>query len=514
MRSKLSNSQAQCAMVSRVVFYNVCIRSRIHESKSKKKGLSRVMRANTDERQDKFRKALLSGNFTVSDGSAHTVDSIVNFDNKIMDSAAGNNAGQPYKAVRLPSAAASEETANLFKLESCEAVVYVGLTPPKADYFSFAPYMNERMVNPIVAKGDWVFAALGDPINNMGINTEAAKDAPFAAQTVIIFAADEDVFDRVKHSAIDAGYPAGMINQYIIPSKLLNMGTADQSDSLMILVRGANFANEAEREAYLNDDNYATIWHVQPKEMPVPNLFTTPSPKKRVWKNEEALVPGLAAGLERLKAAILANTGYITYKSFESARWFAESRDVLESESNRDSPLYHKYVAGEGSDTTYLRTTENGEAANFVLGESNMVIVYGVNHAATGLSTYSNFSIYGDWITSNDPSKYRMGCGDSIWNGVAGMTSHDFAGSAAQYIPNDPMAKYLYAVKVVRKNQADGNDKYTIVVPTPEGQATPSYGIALDKPVMIGYRSYLNPHTKIGPDYGDIIHERALWFAL
>lgn len=471
------------------------------------------MQNDPDTRQEKFRAALASDNFAVCDGCAHPVDSIINFDNGIMDSAAGNNAGQPYKAIQLPIKETSAETVNLFKLESCEAVVYVGLTPPQADYFSFAPYMNERKVNPLVAKGDWVFAALGDPINNMGIVVEGGG-SPFAKQTVIIFAADKGVFERVKRAAIEAEYPEAMINQCVIPSKLLNMGTADESDSLMILVRGANFADETDREAYLSNDTYATIWHVKPNENPTPHLFATPPLKVRKWNEEKRLMPGLKAGLKRLETAILTKTNRMGYKSFRSARWFAESRDVLESEHGYQSSLFHKFVAGEGSDTTYLRTTANGEPANFILGENNMVIVYGVNHAATGLSTYSNFSVYGDWITTNDPSEYIMGCGDHIWNGVAGMTSHEFAGSAAAYIPGDPMVDYLYAIKVVRKKMPGDNDNYTIVVPTPEGLETPSYGIELDKPMMIGYRSYLNPHTGIGPDYDDIIPERALWFEI
>ena len=114
------------------------------------------------------------------------------------------------------------------------------------------------------------------------------------------------------------------------------------------------------------------------------------------------------------------------------------------------------YVAGESSDTTYLRSAEDGAATNFVLGDDDMVVVYGVNHAAVGIATYSSFGVYGEWMLSHCPPQlpgepvFVYGAGNPIWNGVVGMTNHEFTGSAEQYIPGDPMARYLYAVRVVR----------------------------------------------------------------
>jgi len=35
---------------------------------------------------------------------------------------------------------------------------------------------------------------------------------------------------------------------------------------------------------------------------------------------------------------------------------------------------------------------------------------------------------------------------------------------------------------------------------------------ALDKPITIGYRAYLNPVTASGPDYSDIIFDRSILF--
>ena len=477
-----------------------------------------------NSREAAFRTALKADGFIVNDGFAHPIDPIAKFDEHKIDSCGGNNAGQPYKLLRVPILPVVQEDPyekdlGLFRLRPDEAIVYVGPTPPQADYFSFTPFISVRHKNPKVSKGDWLFAALGDPLNNALIRTEGNSN-PFEQQTVVIFTADRGVYARVATQARAAGYPESMINRYVLPSALLNLGVSPSSDTLLILLRTANFANQAVGDAYLANDNYAKVWRVTPELSPAPDPFPTPPQRNRKWVSETSLSPDLQAGLERLKAAILAQTPNLQSNPYKSIRWFADSREVLEAEKDGpDNQLYHKFVAGEASDTPYLRTaTMNGEAANFTLGDNDMVVVYGVNHAATGLATYSSFGVYGDWITSScqdNPLQYVIGCGDHIWNGVAGMTNHDFKGSAEKYIPGDPTASYLYAVKVLRQPPSDGTDKYWVVVPLPSDKLPSySYGIALDKPITIGYRAYLNPVTASGPDYSDIIPDRAIWFRL
>jgi len=65
--------------------------------------------------------------------------------------------------------------------------------------------------------------------------------------------------------------------------------------------------------------------------------------------NEESLVPGVTAGLERLKAAILAQTAHAQARPLDSVRWWYDSKDVLVDDPT--SPAYRQNVAGESSDT-------------------------------------------------------------------------------------------------------------------------------------------------------------------
>ena len=486
-------------------------------------------------REAAFRSGLEADGVVVQNGYAYPVDPIADLlDSGLGDTANANNAGQPYKVLMIPPhpierdlAADVEDLAfSVFRLRPDEAIVYVGPTPPLADYFSFTPYQWVRRENRIVPKGDLVFAAVNDPLNNALIRTES-RGNPFRKQTVIVFTADRGIYRRVAASARAAGYPASMINPYVLPSDLLYLGVLPQypeADNFVLIVRSANFVSEAAGDEYLANNSYASIWRVTPEQEPVLDPYPTPEPREHEWISERTLFPDLEEGLQRLEQAILRRFSDRTTQPFESIQWWPTSREVLEAEGNPSSESFHKFIAGEASDTPYLRSAIDGEPANFILGEDDLVVVYGVNHEATGLATYSSLSLYGDWITSScdtleDQWEYVFGCGHHAWNGVAGMNSHDFSGSAEEYIPGDPMAPYLYAVKVMRRPPTDRHEKFWVVVPEPPCAVAPceaplpsyNHGIAPDRPISIGYRAYLNPATGAGPDYGDIIWDRAIW---
>ncbi|MRR58351.1 MAG: hypothetical protein EG824_09090 [Deltaproteobacteria bacterium] len=490
-----------------------------------------------DDRADRFVAALKTIGYGVSEGSAHLIDpaNFVNY--HVIDSAAGNNAGQPYKRLQvLPFPNMTEEqnekAMGVFRLQPYEAVVYVGPTPPKGDYFSFTPFLWTRLAGKTIPKGDWIFAALGDPLNNSQIKVEGGGTDTFEKKTIVIFTADQGVNDRIVAKAKAAGYPESMINTYVIPSKLLDMGVDTNNDSFLILVRTANVYDQAALFDYNNNDHYARIFRVTPDFVPNPlkPFDTPPMANRKAHKTENELVATyngktLADSLDDLKQAIIDSTPALQVKSFESVRWFAESRDIL-TNNNPSSPDYHKFVAGEASDTPYLRTSSNGVPANFTLGPDDMVVVYGVNHEATGLSTYSNFSVYSERVL--DPTSitdYFFGFNNPVWCGITGMGSKDssdplygynrFANSAYNYLPlTNKHAKYLYAVRVLRQPPVDPDKKPWITVPEPTPEGGPASGILLADPLNIGYRAYVNPATTHGPDYGDIIPDRALWFKL
>ena len=84
-----------------------------------------------DNRADRFVAALKTIGYGASEGSALLVDpaNLVNY--HVIDSAAGNNAGQPYKRLQVPpfpntTEEQNEKTLGVFRLQPYEAIVYVG----------------------------------------------------------------------------------------------------------------------------------------------------------------------------------------------------------------------------------------------------------------------------------------------------------------------------------------------------------------------------------------------------
>ena len=122
--------------------------------------------------------------------------------------------------------------------------------------------------------------------------------------------------------------------------------------------------------------------------------------------------------------------------------------ELVTREDSREVVVEKPYVGlqrgiqmlGAGRDTNYLATYPN-----FMLreGVDEFVIVYGVNHQTTGKVTYSSVSIYADKDRWFGPK-----------NGT--LLSPAFEGSAERYLPDDPDAQYLYAIKVARHCDGQG----------------------------------------------------------
>ena len=59
---------------------------------------------------------------------------------------------------------------------------------------------------------------------------------------------------------------------------------------------------------------------------------------------------------------------------------------------------------------------------------------------------------------------------------------------------------------------------YCVQMPSPPDPLPSPYLLAdwipYDYPAFVGYRAYLNPATRSGPSYNNIIPDRALWFKL
>ena len=183
--------------------------------------------------------------------------------------------------------------------------------------------------------------------------------------------------------------------------------------------------------------------------------------------------------VEALRQAILAAYPEWQADELTPAVWLEESFPALQRGVD---------VLGESRDTVYLRSEET-----FNLGEDDFLVVYGTNHQATGKATYANFTVY-------DPCK---ACG------IAAETTLRLAGSALDYVgstnPEVPHVDQLYAWKVAR--DCGGDPRCTTV---PAGTCP---GISNeDAQFFIGFRAYVEPATKIGPAFTEVIFDRVIRF--
>jgi len=455
--------------------------------------VSRVIVGDTDT----FYSALEKSDFTLEPALLFHVDPVKLYEAGRLANSAGNNAGAPYKglfgagAVDLEMAdikqlsGAQDMIDNLlyntpgliqgWQLNPDEAVVLVIKTPPECTYFSFCGFIFYKYYDKEQQR-KWVWTSFNDPLNNLTIKTsgtpDGAKGNPFNQDTIIIITADKGTDQRIRSAAVSAGYSESIINTYIVPSSMVKLGTGPEFDTMVVAQRMALFADEKAGQEYIN----TVVAGIKVTPKTAIKLDPLPAPELRVRGTGKTEID-LRPALEELRKAILTKYSGLAAKELKTYVWLTESYDAVQTET---------YVAGESRDTVYLRSD------TLTLGNdpNEFVIVYGVNHAATGKATYANSNFYGE----------------AAWNGVTGIYSTEYAGSAEQYLPGNPLAKYLYVCKFAR---SCGSEKTCIAVPT----GPKAHGVAFNEPAFIGFRAYMEPATRVGPINTELLYDRVIKFS-
>lgn len=426
----------------------------------------------------------------------------------------GNNYNTPYFTCDMPKSPGqtvddymvdTDGYAKGFRMRPDEAILIIGKTPPEMLFFNYPLFLHTRQnslftgktitgstVYPlVVGSGDTarriLFGGLGDTINIASISTQGTPGGtagnPYNQQFIIIETPDRNTDTNIRSVAQKSGYPQTVLNTGVIPSSVVKLGITQDADSLGLGNRNAMFIDEQACQAYIANPP-VRVFRITPSKQGQLNPFDTPELKKRGnGITEMDYLPSLS----ELRKAIL--NKYKDYKARELTTdiWINESYPAIQMGLDN---------LGESRDTTYLGTNNDPNIANPVTlpdDPNTFFIVYGVNHVKTGKVTYSNFVIYGSVMI----------------NGVIGVDSSQFTGSASDYMPGNPGADYLYAWKVSR--HANG-DPHCVEVPLPEN-SNDLYGIGTDAPVFVGFRAYLEPGTKVGPVWQELVYDRVIRFS-
>jgi len=443
------------------------------------------------EKIDSFIASLQREGFTVQQGKLEKFDVLAMYDAGIIPSCYANNPSAPYLAYKLPPypglvyggrvSDAPVNPANKglwldYFMEPDEAIVYVGPTPPEVKYFSYRSYIATRWF-PEQNNYQRIFASLGDTISNFRINTGLSPgkiySGPYDKPVMIITTADQGTNERVRRAALMAGYSANMMNDDIIPSGLIRMGTENTSDTITFIHRLAFFANETLGNEYMNNTP-GTVLRLTPNTSHTQQPYGVPPLIVRGTGDTSEL--DLMQDQQALREAIIARQGDgMVISENKSTIWILEGYDGLQREVD---------TLGDNRDTIYLR---NG---NYTLTDDEFIIVYGVNHQKSGKVVYTNVAVYGT----------------EALNGVVAVTDADYAGSADSYLPGNRNAGLLYAWKFARNCNGEAG---CTEVPSCCGGS----GIPEDAPVLIGFRAYVERETGIGPAWNEVLYDQVIHFA-
>jgi hypothetical protein len=460
-----------------------------------------------------FKQALEQDGFTVQQGGLGYFDFMRLYNEGVLPSAYGNNPATKYLVYLVPPASDHEVTGKIaeiiqalgvtakvtpfWSLRPDEAVVFVGRTPPECRYLSLDQFLMERTYG---NETRWIFAPFGDTVNNLVIKTEGTPNGspgnPYNQTTIVVSTADKGIDQRIRAAAQSAGYSDGIINTLVLPSAMLNMGVENNSDTFAVFIRGSLFADSQAGDDYI-DNKPATVFRITPNESTELDPYDMQEIRVRGTGTTEF---DLIDDLEELRIAILdryadsnptelptsislfAGSDYIQ-RGFDGYGptndaiylWTANQTIASPTPPFPDLSLYYSYL--QDSPITLGNDT------------NEFIIVYGVNHVATGKATYENFVPYGA----------------DVWNGVGMITEVDFNGTAEEYLPDNPNAKYLYVYKIARNCEGDPH-----CYELPYGMG--GYGIDLDEPLFVAWRLYLEEATKTGPSYSEIVYDRAIKF--
>jgi hypothetical protein len=432
----------------------------------------------------------------------------------VLPSAYGNNPTTKYVAYFIPAATGQEVDERISKITSTlgmsgnttpfwnlrpdEAVVFVGRTPPDCRYFSYDHMIMHRTIG---NEKRWIFSNIVDTLNNLVIKTEGTQNGssgnPFNKTTVIIITADKGIDKRIRAAAQSAGYSDNIINTQVLPLTVLNMGLENNSDTFAAFVRPALFNDTQAGDDYINNTP-ATVFRITPNNTTELDPYDYPELRVRGTGKTEF---ELKDDLEKLRTAIITKYSESNATELPTSQAVPVGSDAIQRGING---------VGPNNDASYLWTANQtassptppffntslyypflrDPAITLGNGTNEFIIVYGVNHVATGKATYSNFAIYGA----------------DMFNGVRAITDKDFNGSAEEYLPDNPNAKYLYIYKLAR--HCSEGDRYCYEVPYGMGP----HGIELDQPLFIGWRAYLENSTKTGPSYSEIVYDRVIKF--
>lgn len=390
----------------------------------------------------------------------------------------GNNPSSPYG---YPSFGSSQPISP-FQLGQSEAVVIFFRTPPEMRYFAFTQYLMTRGGNPF-----YIFASLSDSLNLTKLSTlqSATPGANvFGQDAVLVWTADMNTRDSVLDMLAAQGIPSANVNFIPIPIQLpLHMNYGARADTFGMVMRTALPALQSDLDAYMSQKPFFVVKvgpNTPPPIAPAPSIGFASEVSGTVES------PSLATALNSLVADIKSN--------YQAAFSFRSQLVKYSDTVGWDCITTLTPCSADNHDDLIAMDVTKAVVVNH---PSDVVIIAGVNHHATGKALYINHSI-NDTIQSTGI--------DSIDDPQLGMQSALYhAGVKSLKDPRVKRYRNLYAYAI---SYHCGSMKYCENIPAPT--PTSPIGLQSGAPFLLWARSYLNPQTGVRPNAAEIVQHQVL----
>jgi len=390
----------------------------------------------------------------------------------------------PYLGFQVPRSTDDLSLVDNFQLGPDEAIVLIGLTPPPVKYFGYHAFLASRQY-PTGDRRSFM-ATLGDAVNNVTIKT--IGPTPFDTPVVFIFTPDQTTDARIRAALRRASIPPAIVNTIVIPESVVTLGHSDAADEFTMKLRigmsEEGFTNAVDTYIRSAPTNL-TVLRLTPSAPTIANPFPVPPLRVRGTGQTEM---DLYKKVDQLRQALIAaNPGYYV-SNYLTKPNFYEGNDYIQQWVNPGADSRDALFLTGGYLPEYNSTNK------ITLADDEFLMVYGVNHVATGKATYMNINVY-----ASEHAKLSIG-----------QVFHDrLANTAAPYLPaGDPAADLLYAYKVSR-NCGGG----LACLPLSIDFDCPPLILNSNTVLGIIFRMYLEPATAAGPAMQEIVYDRVIKFS-
>lgn len=380
-----------------------------------------------------------------------------------------------------------------FQLDGDDALVISGSISPLQNlaYYSFNIYQTLAYNEASQSKYTPIQASVNLGFNNSNLQQGAN------GKYVLIFAANTNTINVVKQSLRATGVPDAIINTYLVPSSVANLGNSSYPEQLSLLLR-LTAQSETERQQVNT--------FIQ-KTAPATAVIFIKGPGKtgdvtfnnlRKWENTIRVNSleyrlGLDQNLAELERNVklkYAQQGY---------RLKARIPEKLLHVEPNECRANFKGCVFDSPDAVYTSfpcefspgKVRNGNCQITLEKNSDDVVMWlGVDHTLVGQKTLAAY-----W--SGESQGFREG-NDGTFSFVGLYTQ----GSAKQYM-RPSKAHNLYAVKISRNC---GKQPFCAAVPYRTGPKDDRIGF-----IIVG-RTYLDKLTGSGPNPANLVPSALLWF--